>query len=103
MDDARWRAGRNASRDILASDILSGDDQSRPSILQHLTQPVARIVRIKRDKGTSSRQASQYGKRKHRTCRQQYADQVSRFGFRRNGFGQSGKTIPQFHKRERCI
>jgi hypothetical protein len=83
MDDARrWRAGIDASKDI-----LSCDDQGWPRILQHLHQPVAWIVRIQGNKGTSGRQASQYGEGKHRTRGQQYADQVSRLGFCRDGFG----------------
>src|SRR6202795_3096515 len=76
MDDARRLcAGIDASKDILSS-----DDQGRPRILQHLSQPVAWIVRIKGNKGTSGRQASQYGEVKHRTCRQHDADQLSRIG-----------------------
>src|SRR5215469_5236395 len=54
IDDARcWLTGIDASKAILSS-----DDQGRPRILQHLAQPVARIVRIHGNKGTSGRQAS---------------------------------------------
>ena len=99
MDDPRrWRAGLDASKNVLSS-----DDQGWPRVLQHLAQPVAWIVRIQGDKGASRRQASQDGEGKHRTCRQYYADQVSRFGFGRDGFRQPGKAIPQFPKRERCV
>ena len=100
MDEVRryWRDGLDAS-----SDILSSDDQGWPRIVQHLAQPVARVARIQGDKGASRRQASQHGERKHRTSRQYNTDQVSRFGFGRDGFGQSGETIPQFRKRERCV
>ena len=86
-----------------AKDIVSSDDQGWPRILQHLAQPVAGIVRIQRDKGASRRQAGQHGERTHRTRRQYYADQVSRFGFSRDGFGESGEAIPQFRIRERGI
>jgi hypothetical protein len=97
-DVRRWRASLDASEDILSS-----NDQGRPRILQHLAEPIAGVVRIQGDKGASRREASQYGERKHRTRRQNDSDEVSRFGFALDGFGQSGKGIPQFPKRERCF
>ena len=72
MDDAR---GRRDGLDA-AKDILSSDDQSWPRILQHLAQPVAWILRIQGDKGASRRQARQHGERKHRTRRQDDADEL---------------------------
>ena len=58
---------------------------------------------IQGHKRASRRQARQHGEGKHRTCRQQDADQLSRFGFGRDGFGQPGEAIPQFPKGERCV
>jgi hypothetical protein len=45
---------------------------------------------------TSGSQTTQYDKGKHRTRRQQHADEVFRTGLCRNSFGQSGEAIPQF-------
>src|SRR5689334_19022762 len=83
MDDARrWRDALDASKAI-----VSADDQGRPRILQHLAQPVVWIVGIQGDKGPRRRQASQHRDGKDRTSGQYDADQLSRLGFGRDGFG----------------
>ena len=99
MDDAR---ARRDGLDV-AKGILSSDDQRRLRILQHLAQPAAWILRIQGDEGASRRQARQHGERKHRTHRQEDADELTRSGFGRDGFGQSGEAIPQLAIRERCV
>ena len=83
--------------------IFSCDDQRWPRILQHLIQPVRRIVRIECDKRASCRQAREHRDGKHRTCRQQDADQISGLGLGRQDLGKPRDAIPQLAKGQRCV